>query len=74
MASELGLGRMYSAAQLDQMTAQESRMIRVKQRIWCVCNRMRSRRFNVFIANSIFHMQFDQRLLIDDTDPLISTA
>jgi hypothetical protein len=31
-------------------------------------------RYNIFVINTIFHMQFDQRLLIDEMDPLINTA
>jgi len=34
MAQELGLGRMCSMAQLDRMSAEEKKMIRMKQRIW----------------------------------------
>ena len=34
MAQELGLGRMYSNAQLDSMSPDERRMVRVKQRTW----------------------------------------
>lgn len=34
MAQELGLGRMYSMAQLDRMSPEEKKMVRMKQRIW----------------------------------------
>jgi hypothetical protein len=36
MAQELGLGRLYSDAQLASMGAAERQMVRIKQRMWWV--------------------------------------
>nr|XP_018261896.1 uncharacterized protein I303_06341 [Kwoniella dejecticola CBS 10117]OBR84054.1 hypothetical protein I303_06341 [Kwoniella dejecticola CBS 10117] len=64
LAQELNLGRMPSVAEMSQMNEDDHKRVRMRQRVW----------FCVFIANSIFSMQFQQPMLIPQSDPLIASA
>ncbi|KAK6911047.1 hypothetical protein L486_05300 [Kwoniella mangroviensis CBS 10435] len=61
---ELDLGRIPSVNEMSRMNEEDHRRVRMKQRVW-LC---------LFIANSIFNMQFQQPMLISQSDPLVATA
>ncbi|WVW85205.1 hypothetical protein I302_107243 [Kwoniella bestiolae CBS 10118] len=61
---ELNLGRIPTVAEMSRMNEEDHRRLRMKQRVW-LC---------LFIANSIFNMQFQQPMLISQSDPLVATA
>ncbi|WWC90316.1 uncharacterized protein L201_005249 [Kwoniella dendrophila CBS 6074] len=64
LGKELNLGRIPSAVEMNRLNEDEHRSLRMKQRVW-LC---------LFIANSIFNMQFQQPMLIPPSDPLVATA
>ncbi|KAL1406109.1 hypothetical protein Q8F55_007792 [Vanrija albida] len=64
LARELNLGRVPPQAEIARMSSVEKRETRQRQRLW----------LSLFSTNSIFHMQFNQPMLIAPTDPLVSTC
>ncbi|WVQ72668.1 hypothetical protein IAR50_002227 [Cryptococcus sp. DSM 104548] len=64
MGKELNLGRIPPKEECDQMSEDQQRCLRSRQRVW-LC---------LFFANSIFAMQFRQPMLILQNDHLVASA
>ncbi|WRT68771.1 uncharacterized protein IL334_005751 [Kwoniella shivajii] len=64
LGKELNLGCILTVEEMNKLTEEEQRRLRSRQRVW-LC---------LFFANSIFNMQFQQPMLIQQSDPLIATA